>query len=75
MDDIVVIAGRILDERRGLSLADLVDGARRGDDLAGRLGSKAVRPGAESEISQILAERRFRPGLLPIGGDLTMFTP
>src|SRR5262245_46174237 len=62
VNDVVVVAGRVLDQLGGLGLADLVGGARHHRLLAGRLRRVLGAEGAESEAADILAQRRCDPG-------------
>src|SRR6185295_12350290 len=68
VDDVVMIAGRIVVELGRLRLADLVGGARHYDHFA--LAPERRREGAERIFPQILAELGRRPGLATIGRDL-----
>src|SRR5262245_47912593 len=72
VQDVVVVAGRVLNELGGLGLADLVAGARHHRLLAGRLRRKFVAEGAERESSEILAQRRRGPGGAAIARDLDL---
>jgi hypothetical protein len=66
MNDVVVVAGRILNELGSLALTDLVAGARHHRLLAPRLRGEAVAEGSEGKAAEILAERRGRPGLAAV---------
>src|SRR2546430_10434482 len=70
VNDVVVVAGRILNELGGLALTDLVAGARHHRLLAPRLRGEAVAEGSEGEAAEILAERCGRPGLAAVGRHL-----
>src|SRR5262249_57388267 len=67
--DVVMVAGRIGDERRRLGLPDDVAGARHHRELAA-LGRDREAERAEREAPEILAERRLLPGLAAVGRHL-----
>src|SRR5882757_6946823 len=70
MNDVVVVAGRILNELGSLTLTDLVAGACHHRLLAPRLRGEAVAEGSEGKAAEILAERRGRPGLAAVARHL-----
>src|SRR5205809_1378744 len=59
--DVVVIAGRFVDQIARLSLGYLVGGTRHYRLLAACFGRERVAEGAESEAAEILAQRRGGP--------------
>src|ERR1041385_6863387 len=63
-----MVAGRILDQARGLGLADGVAGARHHGDRAFALQRETE--GTERVAAEILAERRRLPGLAAVGRHL-----
>src|SRR5262249_57937379 len=65
LDDVVVIAWGIMDQLRGLCLADLVAGAHR-DRLFACGGRKVEVPGPEGKAANVFAERRTTPGLATV---------
>src|SRR5437016_3419079 len=70
LDDVVVVAGRVGDQVRGLALADPVGGAHLDDVLADGLRREAMAPGPECELPEILAQRGRGPGLAPVDRDV-----
>src|SRR3569832_1655101 len=66
LHDIVMVARRIGDQRRRLSLANGVAGAHR-DGVGTLPGRQIEAPGPEREAAEILAELSLRPGLAAVG--------
>src|ERR1700726_3278492 len=65
--DVVMIAGWIEDQRRGLRLTDAVGGARHDGMLPDRPWREGEGEGAESEAAEILFESRGAPDHAAIG--------
>src|SRR5215471_31357 len=70
VNDVVVVAGRIVDQLGGLALADLVEGARHHRLLAFGRRLEVEAEGAEGIAAEILAQRRRRPAFAAVGRDL-----
>src|SRR5581483_11945179 len=67
VDDVVVVAGRVMDQLAGLGLPDLVRRSRHDRLLALCPWSEREAEGAEGEAPEILPECRGKPALAAIG--------